>query len=245
MRIPHAKTLFSPGPILALILAFTSLPALARVAPEPTLVVQADGQVSVAPDMATVILGSEHRARTARQAMDLLKDDLEGIMARLSEAGIADRDMQSAGLTLHPHRDYDRSKSLKAPEFVASSVLTVTVRDLDTLGALLDSVIRDGANLFRGLSFGLQDPAPVRDAARKAAVAEALRRGALYAEAAGVPLGPITLITEAPQHGSAPIHGLRAEATSFGSSVPIATGQVTFDARVTVTFGPTPSALRP
>jgi uncharacterized protein YggE len=75
-------------------------------------------------------------------------------------------------------------------------MLTVRVRALDSLGAVLDASVADGANTLNGLTFGLANPEPVLDEARKEAVANARAKAELLAEAAGVKLGKIVSISE-------------------------------------------------
>ena len=74
--------------------------------------------------------------------------------------------------------------------------LTLRIRDLTRVGALLDQVVTLGANSISGPTFTVDDPTPLQDKARRAAIADALRKGKLYAGAAGIALGPIFRIDE-------------------------------------------------
>jgi uncharacterized protein YggE len=192
--------------------------------------------------MATVVLGVMHEAKTAREALDAMNADLARVLERLAETGIDARDMQTSGLNLRPvQRDYSRSGS-EGPEisgFVAASDITVRVRDLERLGPLLDTVVDDGANLFRGLQFGVREPQPLEDAARRAAVAEARRRAELHAEAAGVALGPLLTLTEI-DRGRPALMRAEMAMDSGGGAVPLAAGEVVFTARVAMTYSIAP-----
>lgn len=201
-----------------------------------TLTLEAEGHVRVAPDMAILTLGVEHRAKTARAAMDQLNADLAAILARLTEQGIAERDVQTTGLALNPLQNYDSGRKLKSEGFEARSQVTVRVRDLDRLGPLMDTAVSDGANLFQGLTFTVADPAPLRDQARAAAVAEVLRLGTLYAAAAGTALPPLTALSEIATGRPMPM--ARASlAMEDAGGVPVAAGEVTITVRVAATFG--------
>ena len=81
--------------------------------------------------------------------------------------------------------------------YTVSNSVTVTVRDLAQLGPVLDAVVSSGVNQMNGLSFSIAEPEPLRNEARKMAVAEARTRAELYAQAAGVSLGRILSISEA------------------------------------------------
>jgi uncharacterized protein YggE len=117
---------------------------------------------------------------------------------------------------------------------MASNVVTIRARDLDRLGALLDAVVTTGANQLNSLTFGLSDPQPATDEARKRAVADARARAALYAEAAGVALGPILSITEG--GGYQPPQPMYRRELAMDAGVPVAGGEVSVSASVTITY---------
>ncbi len=100
---------------------------------------------------------------------------------------------------------------------------------------MLDAVIDIGANDFNGLSFGLQDPAPALDAARKAAVADAMERAGQLAKAAGLDLGKVVRMTEISQ-GARPIAMEMAAMRSSEMAGAIAGGEVEVQAQVTMVF---------
>jgi hypothetical protein len=108
------------------------------------------------------------------------------------------------------------------------------VRDLATLGTLLDTAFRAGANRFDGLSFGVADPEPLRREARVAAVADARAAAETYAEAAGVTLGPILRIEETGERSVGPRPEMRALAKDSASSVPTEGGESAVTQRVTI-----------
>ncbi len=197
------------------------------------------GSVETAPDMATVSMGVTTEAKTANSAMSRNTDSLEGVLLQLAEAGIEMRDVQTNSLSLSPRWDNRPTSSSGKPKivgFVASNMLSVRVRDLDKLGMVLDAVVQNGANTFHGLHFGLQEPQPAQDAARQDAVADARRKAQLYATAAGVKLGDVLTISEAASRGASPVM-MTMEADMMQSrAVPIAQGEVTVGATITIVF---------
>jgi uncharacterized protein YggE len=100
------------------------------------------------------------------------------------------------------------------------------------LGEILDAGVRDGANSFGGLSFGVQAPGPLQAEARAQAMKDALARARTLAEAAGVGLGPIRSITE--QGGMRGPTMMRAEMAMADASVPVAAGEVSATAAVSL-----------
>lgn len=202
----------------------------------PTLTVSGAGEVKTAPDMATVTLGVEVQERTAVDASRAASKRIGEVLVVLGRAGVAQEDVQTTGLSLDPVYERARSDLDRAPRllgFTARNVLTITVRDLDALGPLLDEVIDEGANAFRGLRFGLQDPSMAEDAARREAVTDALAKAAVLADAAGVSPGKILRLTEG---GGRPIYESAPRLAMADSAVAVAPGSLTVRADVTVVF---------
>lgn len=200
--------------------------------------VTGEGVVEAVPDMAVVTLGVEHTAKTARAAMDQTNAATAAVLERLEAAGIAARDMQTSDLSLSPVW-HNRTSSGTPSEpritgFTARNRLTVRVRALDSLGETLDLLVDDGANRFDGLRFAVQEPRPFQDEARRRAVADALAKAQLYAEAAGVALGPVQTIGEAGGFEPRPMQMEMAMARD--AAVPVAPGEVSLRARVSMVF---------
>ena len=222
--------------ILALTTALSlpfALPAFAEGA--PTITVTGEGTVASAPDLATILLGVTTQAATAAEAMAANSTALNAVLERLKAAGVEPRDMQTSNLTLNPNWvAYDGGASSKIDGYVASNMLTVQVRSIANLGTVLDSSITDGANTLNGITFGIAEPRPALDEARKKAVADAMARATLLVEAAGAKLGPVVSITE--QSGFAnPVPMFRMDAAQ-AESVPTAGGEVGLTASVTMVF---------
>lgn len=225
-----------PAVLVALALAAPSARAegAAEVSPR-LLTVTGEGSVSAAPDMAVVSIGVSQEAPAAADAVAAMNQGMTAVMAELASAGIADKDIQTGSLRLDPQ--YDPSPDGTAPRvtgYVASSTLNVRVLDLATVGEVIGAAVSSGANRLQGLTFDLQDKAPLMAEARRAAVADARAKAALYAEAAGVTLGPVQSIAEQGgglQPSPAPMFRMDA-----AMAVPVAAGELDLQAAVTMVF---------
>ncbi|HLC29996.1 MAG TPA: SIMPL domain-containing protein [Dehalococcoidia bacterium] len=67
-----------------------------------TITVTGQGQVLRTPDLATVHLGVETIGRTAQQAMEKNGAAMTAIVSYIKSLGIADKDIQTTGLSLYP-----------------------------------------------------------------------------------------------------------------------------------------------
>ena len=226
--------------VLALSVALALPFSLAALAESPataaaTITVTGEGVIEAAPDIATISLGVTTEGKTAVEAMAANSAALAAVLDRLRAAGIEERDLQTSNLTLNPNWvGYDNGKTPTISGYTASNMLTVRVRALASLGTVLDSAITDGANTLNGVTFGLAEPRPALDAARKEAVADAVARAALLVEAAGAKLGKVVSIAESGGFAQ-PMPMFRMEA-SADSAVPVAGGEVGLTASVTMVF---------
>jgi uncharacterized protein YggE len=229
MRLVHAAL------ISALLSASFAGATSAQTPTIAQITVTGEGVVDGVPDVATLSLGVTTMGDTAVAAMAANSESLSAVMARLVAAGVAERDMQTTNLSINPNwTGYDNGQSQRITGYTASNQLTVRIRALDGLGAVLDAAIQDGANTLNGLTFGLSEPGRAMDAARRAAVEDARARATLLVEAAGATLGPIVSITEGGGY-SQPAPMFRQSADSMGE-LPIAAGEVSTTASVTIVF---------
>jgi uncharacterized protein YggE len=220
--------------VLSTALALPALaPALAEGAAARSISVTGTGTVETAPDMATLMIGVTTQAQTAAEALTANSAATEAVIARLTASGVEARDMQTSNLSINPNwAGYD-SSTPTISGYVATNMLTVRVRKLDTTGAVLDAAVADGANTLNGMVFGLADPDPAYNEARKEAVADARAKAELLAAAAGVTLGPVMTIADGgAMTDPAPMY---RDAVS-ASPVPVVGGELGLVANVTVTF---------
>ena len=213
--------------------------ALAETADRPTMTLTGTGEVSVAPDMATVTSGVVTEAKTAAEALDANTKAMTEVIAAMKAAGIEAKDLQTSDFSVEPRYVYPQSKDGESqPPYIAgytvSNQVAVKVRDLAKVGAVLDKAVSLGSNQIRGINFGLAEDAAVMDEARTKAVADARHKAALYAEAAGVKLGPILKISESSSAPS-PVPFARMAMKSM-ADVPVEGGTLAFTSDITITW---------
>ena len=109
------------------------------------------------------------------------------------------------------------------------------MRKLDTVGDVLDKLVKSGANKVSGVTYGLNDPSKVLDEARVAAVKDAKRRADLYSKTADVRLGKVITISESVTRPT-PIRMYAEGARSLDSAVPVAAGSLTFTVTVNMVY---------
>ena len=202
----------------------------------PTITVVGEGSIEGAPDMAVLSLGVTTEGASAAEAMAANTASLKIVLERMKSAGIAEKDVQTSNLSLNPNwTGYDSGATPKIVGYTASNQVMIRIRDLPSLGEILDAAITDGANTLNGLSFGLSNPRPAMDLARAEAVADAHARATLLVEAAGAKLGKIVSISENGGY-SQPVPMFRAASEAMPEAVPVQGGEVATLATVTVIY---------
>ena len=203
--------------------------------PEPSITVVGSGTASARPDTAEVSTGVVTQAPTAAQALAANNAAMDKVLKAVAALGIADKDVQTTNVSVTPLRRQGRQEA-QPPEitgYEVSNQVRVKVRDLRGLGRLLDTLVAQGANSLGGISFSVDDPAPVMDQARTKAMADARRKAEVYAQAAGLRLGAVRSIREST--GGVPRFGGEMPRMAM-SAVPVAPGEQEFQASITVTY---------
>ena len=206
-------------------------------APARTMTVTGNGEASGAPDIAVMSIGVETEASTAKAALSQNAASMHATIEKLKARGVAEKDMQTQNLSVSPRYDYNTNgKPPRLIGYTATNTVSVKLRDLAEAGSIIDDAVGDGANSLGGISFGFNDPKPLMNEARKDAVKDAREKAELYALAAGVTLGPVLQIQDGYTAAPSPAPYMEMRAVAKADSTPIATGESTVSANVTIVY---------
>lgn len=240
-RLPSILPLFAAG-----ILFLAPEPGYAQtVEPTPTLSLSGTGRVLAEPDMATIRAGVITQAATAKEALDENTARMTSVIQAFKDAGIPDMDLSTQNFSIQPEYRYDRSNNgvQKPPQIVSYRVentAVVIVRDLDSLGGVLDTSVQVGANTISGPIFDVAEKGPLLDAARADAAEDALSKAEIYAETLGFELGPVMSISEGaivrPQPKAMMMARAEMAIAADSPPVPIEGGEVGLSVTVQVTW---------
>ncbi|NOT39366.1 MAG: SIMPL domain-containing protein [Alphaproteobacteria bacterium] len=194
------------------------------------------GEVKTPPDMATISTGVTSEAVSAKDALAKNNVAMAAVIAALKNAGISEDDIQTSGFSVSPkYPNYPAAQRIIG--YTVSNNVTAHVKTLKNLGPILDTLVQSGSNQIGGISFGIDEPKKVLNEARKKAVADARAKAELYAEAAGVSLGRVVQISESSTiTPPMPMMRMAVETVANDASVPIAAGQQTVSANVSIVY---------
>jgi uncharacterized protein YggE len=217
------------------IAAFPALADDTTPSPEARIIVIGEGSTSAAPDGARITSGVTTRAKTAKEAGDANAKVMASVMAALQSAGIEQKDIQTSRLSVQPVYPSPGPNLEQRPTgFAVSNQVSVTIRQIDRVGEILDRLLTAGATDAGNVEFLHVDSSKTLDRAREAAVVDARRKAELYAHAAGLTLGPVAWLTE---DSSAPLFAPKvAVRAAMPAATPIASGEDTLQVRITVGY---------
>lgn len=227
MIMPNLRAL--PIAVFAALLALTPLTVRAA---EKLVTVGGEATVSVAPDIAVIRIGVTSLGKNARAASESNAKEMTAVLTAIKESGIAERDIQTSRLSIQPQYDPNKAGTARLTGFQVTNQITIKIRDIGSLPAVLDHAIASGANEMSGIEFLVSEQSRLLDQARAEAIADARRKAELYAQAAGVKLGRVVSISD---EGAAPPPRPVMQAMRAGA-VPVAPGEQTLRASVTVSY---------
>jgi len=233
---PTCKLIFPALALLASFLSFEAPAALADESDKRTISLSATGAVKTTPDKVDITTGVTSEGQTARDALDKNTEAMTKVVDGLKKAGIDAKDIQTTNFSVSPV--YEQRKQGQAAFITGYRVTNqvhIIVRDTKKLGDILDTVVSVGANQIGSISFGVSEPEALEDEARKQAIRNAIADAKLYAETAGVELGPVLTITEE-DGGYIPRYAEAAAPMAMDKAVPIEAGTTTVQVRVRVTW---------
>ena len=204
-----------------------------------TITAEGIGEVTGTPDVLTVGLGVETRGASANETLAANNEKAEALIRVLKDRGVADKDLQTSGLSIYPTYD-DQGRRITG--YQVNNSVTAKLRDLAGAGALIDAAAEAAGDAVRvnHLGFSIDDDSALRATARADAVRRARDQAEQMAQAAGVKLGKVRSISEAssstPPQPFPYYAGDAAAAAPKAAAVPIAPGSQELTLRVVAIY---------
>jgi uncharacterized protein YggE len=192
------------------------------------------GRAETAPDQAEVVLGVEVVRPTAGEARAEAAAVMDRVFAALRDAGIAADDVRTSDLSLGAEIEYRPDGPPRRLGFRLANRVTVRVAP-DGVSGVVDRAVAAGATSLDGVSFRVRDETTARLAALGSAMEDARAAAEAIASAAGVRLGAVRSVREAPEGGMVPVARL-AVMEMKAADTPIAPGLSRIEAALEVSW---------
>lgn len=191
------------------------------------------GRVSVAPDQGVLNMHIRQTAPTATEALLASSSLAQQTLDILDDAGIPTADRGATPSGIHRETRWQNEREVFIG-WTAAHHVHATVRDLDLMYELVERMAGVAGVDTNGPHWHVTHDNPAHSRARHAAVAEGYAKAEDYAAAAGLELGPLVSISDAPGASPGPGGGRMMMAVAEAGFEP-GTQEVT--ATVTLTFG--------
>lgn len=157
------------------------------------------GTILTSPDLALITVAVEVEDATVVEANGRASAVMTAALAAVRAKGVKDKDIQTRDFSIYPEYDYvrDTGRHVLVGHRVYNSV-DVKIRDLDSVGGLIDAVVNVGGDdvRIRNIRFTVEDTESMRTRLRELAVRDAEGKAEHLAKLSGVKLGRLLYISE-------------------------------------------------
>lgn len=171
------------------------LTAASVFAEDTTITVDGTGEIRVSADTAVISLGVSARNKDVLAAQQEVNASIASIRQALIGEGVKEEDINTEFINIYAMYDYqDGEEMLEA--YNASSTLAIKVTDMEKVGSLIDAAFAAGANTLNGITFSASDTKDAENEALKDAVLNAGAKAEVLAEASGLKITGVKMISE-------------------------------------------------
>lgn len=190
------------------------------VAATNTISVSGDGEVFAAPDIANISFTVREEAKKVSDAQDKVTAKVKVALADIRKLGVADKDIKTQNYSSYPKYEWKQSTGVcdgtdsygncvlrpgkqVIVGYEVSQTVTIKVRDLEKVNALIDGLATVGVTEMQGPNFAIDKEDDLKAEARKQAIDKARAKAEVLARDLGVTLVRIVSFSE---DGNYPIY---------------------------------------
>lgn len=198
-----------------------------------------DSQTKIAPDTAVItfsVLTQNNQALVAQQdnarKSEAVKNAVEAVTQNIKT------DIKTSDYSLSPQQDYYSGKMPKILGYEVKNTVTVSINDLNQVGAVIDAATKAGANSVEGISFVVREDSPTQGDALALATKQAMAKAEAIAKSLN---GRIVRVLETHEGGAPELPSSYSNASPMANTAakpaiptPIQAGSLNVRAQVTL-----------
>lgn len=197
------------------------------------------GEIQVKPDIAYLSIGVNSTAETAASAQKANAAKVQKVSNLLKNTWkISADDIQTSQFSVQPNYTYSEKDGQQIKGYTAHHTLTVTYREMDKIGELLDAASQAGANNIENVRFTVENPESYESQVIEKAVANADVKAGAIAKAVKRQLGAVLSVSQG--DANVPVfyasEALMSKALDTAGSTEIETGQVKVSTILNITY---------
>lgn len=218
--------------MISLVACVLAMPALAD--DDRVVKVSGNATISLAADTATIQLGVNTKKQTVALAQQENSQTMNAVLQALYGMGLTEKDVITSSFNVYSYTDY-AADSQGVLYYEVDNMVSVTIRNLSQIGAVLDAAMSAGANTTYGISFSSTEENEAYQKALTRAVEDAANKAQVLAAAAGKTLGQLITIDATNSGYAYGISNVYSEKSADMGSV-IVSGDVSVTANVTLEY---------
>lgn len=181
---------FSLFGLLSLFVLLAACQPAPQVENPRTITVTGEGEVSVAPEIATVHLGIEARDKNLQQAQARAGDVVAAVLELARSLDVPEEHVQSMQLRVQPEYDWQEGRQ-EFRGYLVQRDVRVELEDLAKLGPLVERALAAGVNNIAPPELNVRDPRALHREVLRLAAADARANAAALAVTLDAKLGEV------------------------------------------------------
>jgi uncharacterized protein len=165
--------------------------------------VSGEAETEIAPDTALItfaVVTQNAQAVAAQQENARKSEAVQQAVEAVVVAANARHEVKTSDYSLQPEQDYG-GKMPKIVGYTARNAVTISIGDLEAVGAVIDAATKAGANSVEGVSFVVREDSPARGASLAVASRQAMAKAETLAKSLN---GQIVRVVESREGGIDP-----------------------------------------
>lgn len=200
------------------------------------ITVVGESQTKVSPDTAVITFSVVTQSTQAVNAQQENAKKTEAVRQAIEAVADKSTEIKTANYNLSPEQDYYSGKMPKILGYEVRNTITVSGKNLEQLGAIIDAATKAGANSVDGISFVLRGDSPAQGDAIGFATKQAMTKAESIAKSMN---GRIVRIVETIEGGSSmPTRSSYAASNtsmlSNHATTPIQAGSLDMNSQITL-----------
>lgn len=203
-----------------------------------TIEVSGTSSITLAPDIATFSIQVSEKGETTSEAQQLANTKLAQLLEVIKSYGVGEDDIKTTSLNLRPSYKWIDGQQILEGQ-TASQSLTVTVRNLDSLGLMIDQMGKVTGIYLNSVQMDRENKDEALSQARAQAIADAYAKALLYAQSTSMHVGKPVSISENSVSASVYTARLKSEATmalAYDMPTELPSGTMEVSATITVVY---------
>ncbi len=218
-----------------------------------SIMITGHGEVSAAPDIATISFNISKDAKTVKEAQEAVATVEKSALDFLKTSKVEDKDIKTLNASFNPKYEYQQ-KMCPQPTgasyycgggkqvvtgYESHESITVKVRNIDDAGTIIEGLGKLGVTDLNGPNFSIDDEDALKAQARKEAIDQAQEKAKVLAKDLGVKLGKVMSYSDNAEYPSPMYYGrdmMMSESVKVAAPAQLPKGENTITSDVTITF---------